>query len=105
MAPAISTPVGPAPTTTKVSWLTAEMVNICERARSVKVSEVCSAATVSIDENARLAEAIPAFLAHQTLSLLVTRRGRTVGVLRLSDFFDELARQIMRGECPDEPEA
>jgi CBS domain-containing protein len=85
--------------------LTADMVNICERARSVKVGEVSTAAAVSIDENARLAEAIPVFLAHQTLSLLVTRRGRTVGVLRLSDFFDELARQIMGGECPDESEA
>ncbi len=81
--------------------LTAELVDICERARSVKVEEVCTAATVSIDENARLVEAIPTFLAHQTLSLLVTRRGRTVGVLRLSDLFEELARQIMGDACAE----
>jgi len=39
------------------------------------------------------------FLAHQTLSLLVGEGDRTVGILRLSDFFDELARQIMSGGC------
>ncbi len=81
--------------------LTAELVNLCERARNVKVEDVCTAATVSIEGQARLADAIPVFLAHQTLSLLVTRSGRTVGVLRLSDFFDELARQIMVDECAD----
>jgi hypothetical protein len=40
-----------------------------------------------------------AFVRHQTLSLLVTRRGTTVGILRLSDLIDELARQIVPGDC------
>jgi CBS domain-containing protein len=79
--------------------LTGDFVNVCERARSVVVGDVCGSVTVSIHERAPLSDAIPMFLAHQTLSLLVTRDGETVGVLRLSDFFDELSRQIMQGEC------
>ena len=51
-------------------------------------------ATASIDESASLAEAAAVFVERQTLSLLVTRGGQTVGILRLSDLFDELARQI-----------
>ena len=47
-------------------------------------------------------EMISHFLRHQTLSLLVTRGGRTIGLLRLSDLFDELARQIMTGDCAPE---
>jgi signal-transduction protein with cAMP-binding, CBS, and nucleotidyltransferase domain len=63
------------------------------------VRDVCTSATVSIQEEAPLSDAIAMFLSHQTLSLLVRRREETVGILRLSDLFDELARQIMEGTC------
>jgi len=82
--------------------LTSELVDVCERARNVAVRDVYSAATVSIDEDAHLGEAISRFLRHQTLSLLVTRKGKTVGILRLSDLFEELARQIMQADCSQE---
>ena len=82
--------------------LTADLVDVCERARSVAVRDVYTRATVNIHEEAPLSEAISSFLRNQTLSLLVTRGGKTVGILRLSDLFDELARQIMQGECTDE---
>lgn len=79
--------------------LTSDLVNLCERARNVAVRDVCTPATQGIGEDASLADAIHAFLTYQTLSLLVQRAGTTVGILRLSDLFDELARQIMQDEC------
>ena len=82
--------------------LTGDLVDVCERARYVSVKDVCTYATVSIPRGALLSEAIPIFLAHQTLSLLVTEGTRTVGILRLSDFFDELSRQIMSSTPPDD---
>lgn len=82
--------------------LTGDLVDLCEMARNVAVRDVYTAATVSIDEGATLFEAISRFLRYQTLSLLVTRGATTVGILRLSDLFDELARQIMTGECENE---
>ncbi len=75
--------------------MTGDLVDVCERARKVMVRDVYTTATVSIDEEAPLSAAVSTFLSHQTLSLLVTREGRTVGILRLSDLFEELARQIM----------
>jgi len=82
--------------------LTADLVDTCERFRHVSVREVLSPITISIDEDAPLLDATAHFLKHQTLSLLVTRQGRTVGILRLSDFFDELSRKVGRGDCSEE---
>ena len=82
--------------------LTGDLVDVCERARNVAVRDVCTPATVGIDEDASLSDAISMFLDHQTLSLLVHRDGRTVGILRLSDLFDELSRQMMQEDGPEE---
>jgi CBS domain-containing protein len=79
--------------------LTSDLVDLCERARNVAVRDVCTPATQGISEDASVADAINAFLAHQTLSLLVQHAGATVGILRLSDLFDELAQQIMQDQC------
>jgi len=84
--------------------LTGDLVDVCQRARSVLVRDVYTPATASIDGDAVLADAIGAFLGHQTLSLLVRRGGAIVGILRLSDLFDELARQIMADECQGQRE-
>lgn len=84
--------------------LTGDLVDICERARNVKVRDVYTSATVSILESAPLSDAIAMFLSHQTLSLLVRRRDETVGILRLSDLFDELSAQILEQRCTEEKE-
>ena len=84
-----------------LGMLTDELVNVCVRARHVRVRDVCTPATAGIDAQASLADAGAAFVRHQTLSLLVQRGGRTVGILRLSDLFDELARQIRRNACDE----
>lgn len=81
--------------------LTGDLVDICERAKSVKVRDFYTSATVSIQEDAPLSDAIGMFLSHQTLSLLVRRREETLGILRLSDLFDELSRQILEGTCAE----
>jgi CBS domain-containing protein len=82
-----------------LDFLTGDLVDVCERARNVCVGDVYTPATQGINEDATLADAVSTFLEHQTLSLLVQRAGVTVGILRLSDLFDELARQIMQDEC------
>ena len=82
--------------------LTGDFVDVCERARNTAVRDVYSSGTVGINEDAPLSDAISELLAHQTLSLLVQRQGRPVGILRLSDLFDELSRQIMQGDCTEE---
>ncbi len=82
-----------------LDFLTSDLVNVCERARNVSVRDVLAPANQGVEESASLADAVAAFLAHQTLSLLVRRQGKTVGILRLSDLFDELARQITQNEC------
>jgi hypothetical protein len=82
-----------------LDFFTAHLVDYRERARSVCVADVGTDITVNIDEGAAISDAISMFLAQQTLSLLVRRGSRTVGILRLSDLFDELSRQIL-GEEP-----
>jgi len=81
--------------------LTGDMVNICERARNVRIRDYYTSATVSIQEEAPLLDAMQVFLSHQTLSLLVRRGEETVGILRLSDLFEELSRQILEGSCTE----
>ncbi|MFC1611026.1 CBS domain-containing protein [Myxococcota bacterium] len=82
-----------------LSLLTDDLINVCESARNVTVGQACVPTTASIDEKAPLVEAITVFVDNRTLSLLVRRGWETVGVLRLSDLFDEIARQVRRDEC------
>jgi CBS domain-containing protein len=82
--------------------LTGDFIDVCERARNVAVRDVYSSTTVGIDEDAALSDAIFKVLSHRTLSLLVQRQGKTVGILRLSDLFEELSRQIMQGDREEE---
>jgi CBS domain-containing protein len=66
----------------------------CQRASSMKVKHFMTPVTECIDENAPLTEAIHKIVAWQTLSVLVTRQGEVVGILRLSDLFIEIANYI-----------
>lgn len=81
--------------------LTGDLIDVCERARHVVVRDVYTPATVGIDEDAPLSDAISMFLDQLALSLLVHRKGRTVGILRLSDLFDELSQQVMQENGPE----
>lgn len=69
---------------------------LCARGRNLMVKDAMNPATESIDENAYLCEAISKIVLYQQLSILVTRGKRAVGVLRLSDLCDEVARQMKK---------
>jgi len=68
--------------------------DLCRRAIYIKAKDVMRPVTESIEENASLHEAIHKIIMNQTLSLLVTRGDKTIGLLRLSDLFDEVAKQM-----------
>jgi len=67
---------------------------LCERASLQKVKEVMQPISESIDENHSLREAIHNIVILQTMSLLVTRKGTVIGVLRRSDLYEEIAKEM-----------
>jgi hypothetical protein len=71
---------------------------VCRRAAQVEVQRVMRPIKESIDENATLTEAVHKMIMWQTMRVLVTRRGAAVGVLRLADVFDEIARRMRAAE-------
>jgi len=75
-----------------------ELCDLCKRARHINVVDVMHPVTESIDENASLSEAIHNMVMWSTLSVLVTRGKDIVGLLRLSDVFQEVA-DFMKKEC------
>jgi len=72
-----------------------DLMNIWKRAHSMKVKHVMSPASESIDENASLSEAIHQIILLQSLSLLVKSGSKIVGILRLSDLYNEVERNIL----------
>jgi len=78
------------------------MDDLCRRANRIQVGQVMSPIDASIEEGKSLSEAIHQFVMRQSLSLLVTRQGQAVGILRLSDLFLEVARFVTSVECPEE---
>lgn len=79
-----------------------EFANPCQRARSVRVGDVCAPAAFTVARDASLLEAVRVFLAHQTLSLLVTDGAATVGILRLVDLYDAIAGAVTQDACETE---
>jgi predicted transcriptional regulator len=67
---------------------------ICANAGSIRVKEVMHPITESVEESCSLREAVRRIVEWQQLSLLVTRDAKVVGLLRLSDLFETVARQI-----------
>jgi signal-transduction protein with cAMP-binding, CBS, and nucleotidyltransferase domain len=71
-----------------------EFSSLCLRAKDIKVRDVMHTVSESIDENALLCEAIIKVIMWNTLSVLVTRNGEIVGLLRISDICQEVAEQM-----------
>ena len=71
---------------------------LCQRARTMKVKDIMHPLTDSIDIEAPLREAVSMIVLHQELSLLVTEKGKVVGLLRLSDVFDEISAITLAAE-------
>jgi CBS domain-containing protein len=68
------------------------------RAQQVKVKDAMHPVKESIDEDASLGEAMHRIIMWQTLSVLVHSGNKIVGILRLSDLFDEVAEHIRETE-------
>jgi CBS domain-containing protein len=67
---------------------------LCRRAARIKAKDAMVPISESIDENESLVAAIHQLVVSHVHSLLVTRDGKTIGILRLSDVFQEIAELI-----------
>ena len=74
-------------------WQT-DLLDVCRQAKNVRVKDVMHPVTENIDEDATISEAIHKMIMWQTLSILVTREDELVGILRLSDLYNEIANII-----------
>jgi CBS domain-containing protein len=72
-----------------------DLRSLCGNASSVRVREAMRPVEEHIDADASLLDALDAFDRWESLSLLVTDGRETVGILRLVDLFDEVARSLM----------
>ncbi|MEZ5360232.1 MAG: hypothetical protein R3F48_15550 [Candidatus Zixiibacteriota bacterium] len=72
-----------------------DLSTLCMRAKDYKVKDVMHPMTENIDADAMLCEAIPKMIAWDTLSVLVTSKGKSVGLLRISDICQEIATQMI----------
>lgn len=74
---------------------------MCREAAHLKVKDAMVPVDESIDEDEPLAAAVHQLVISHVQSMLVTRAGRTVGILRLSDVFEEVAELIRNSEFCD----
>ena len=68
--------------------------NICQIAKSSLARDIMQPVIENIDENEPLLKAIHRIIMWQSLSVLVTRGNEIVGILRLSDVYDEVENFI-----------
>jgi CBS-domain-containing membrane protein len=71
-----------------------DLDQLCEHARFVRLKEVMRPVSKSIAESATLVEAARLLTTEQTLSVLVTRGTKVVGLLRLSDVFETVCDRM-----------
>lgn len=74
--------------------LNAGLEVLCARAAGLQVEDAMVPAVHSVDVDAPLGEAIHVAVREHVQSLLVTRAGKVVGILRTSDVFEEVADLI-----------
>jgi CBS domain-containing protein len=60
------------------------------------MKDVMRPMTEQVDVNDTINEAIHKIIMWQILSVLVTKGEKVVGILRLSDLFDEVSRNILQ---------
>jgi hypothetical protein len=68
--------------------------DLCRRGHALRVGDVMNPIDEIVDEDMSLGDAIHKIVLWQQLSLLVMREGKAVGLLRLSDLCDEVARKM-----------
>jgi hypothetical protein len=73
-----------------------DLEDIRVRTKKIKMKDVMRPVTENVDINDTINEAIHKIIMFQTLSALVTEGDRIVGILRLSDLFDEVSKNILK---------
>lgn len=73
-----------------------DLDDIRVRTKKILIKDVMRPVTENVDINDTINEAIHKVIIFQTLSALVTKGGKIVGILRLSDLFDEVSRNILK---------
>ena len=76
------------------SVFTGSLTQMCRYAARIKAKDAMVPLGESIDEDAPLTEAIRKLVMKHIQSLPVTRDGNVVGILRLTDVFEEVADMI-----------
>jgi len=72
-----------------------DLDEIRRRTKTIKIKEVMRPMTEHVDVNDTINEAIHKIIMWQVLSCLVTKGDKVVGILRLSDLFDEVSKNIL----------
>jgi CBS domain-containing protein len=73
-----------------------DLEDIRHRTKKIKMKDVMRSVTEQVDVNDTINEAIHKIIMWQILSVLVTKGGKVVGILRLSDLFDEVSQNILQ---------
>lgn len=79
------------------SLFTGSLEQMCRYAARLKAKDAMVPVGESIDENTLLTEAIHQMVLKRIQSLPVTRQNEVVGLLRLTDVFEEVAKIIRSG--------
>ena len=77
-----------------LSFFRGALDELCLRASQLEIRLVMRPVRESIEEDAPLSEAVHRLVMWQTMRVLVTRKGVTVGILRLADVFEEVSRRM-----------
>jgi CBS domain-containing protein len=73
-----------------------DLDDIRNQTKKIKIKDVMRPVTEQVDVNDTINEAIHKIIMWQILSVPVTKGGKVVGILRLSDLFDEVSRNILQ---------
>ncbi len=77
-----------------LSLFKGSLQQVCRDAARIRVRDAMVPVGENISESASLSEAIHKFVLSHAQSMIVTKKGEVVGILRLSDVFNEVAETI-----------
>jgi len=72
-----------------------DFLDICNRANTVRVTEAMKPVNENIDSDASLIDAMHKLIIWNTMSLLVHEQGRIIGIIRLSDIYEEMVKSVL----------
>lgn len=72
--------------------------DICALLKNIPVKDIMHPTSESIDENSTVGEAIHKLIMWQTLSILVSRDGKIIGIIRISDIYNKIVEH-MKKDC------